>query len=182
MDPILSFNKRHASRTIPAIKTGDTVRVHQKITEGEKERVQIFEGLVIKISSGNGVSKTFTVRKTTNGIGVEKIFPFMLPAIEKLEIVKRGKTRRSKLYYIRDKQPKEARLKDMHISDEQKAALSYDKAAEEAEMKALEEKKQAEEAAKEAKKAETEKKEVAEEKTEKKEENKESADKKEEKK
>lgn len=143
MDPILTFNKQHEAHEIPKIKTGDTIRVHQKITEGEKQRIQMFEGLVIKISSGNGTGKTFTIRKITNGIAVEKIFPFLLPAIIKIELLKRGKTRRSKLYYIRDKQPKESRLKEIKLTDEQKAELSYDQAALDEAKKVEEEKKEA---------------------------------------
>jgi large subunit ribosomal protein L19 len=146
MDSLLSFNMKHQGHDIPAVKAGDTVRVHQRIKEGEKERVQIFEGLIIKISSGTGTGKTFTIRKTTNGVGVEKIFPFLLPSIEKIELVKRGKTRRSKLYYIRDKQPKEARLKEIPLSDEQKEGLSFDAAALKAEKEAAEKKAEAEKA------------------------------------
>lgn len=151
MDSLLNFNKKHQGHDIPAVKTGDTVRVHQRITEGEKERVQIFEGLIIKMSSGTGTGKTFTIRKTTNGVGVEKIFPFLLPSIEKIELVKRGKTRRSKLYYIRDKQPKEARLREIPLTDEEKANLSFDAAALKAEKEAAEKKAAEEKAKKEAK-------------------------------
>ncbi len=87
--------------SLPTLKSGLTVRVHQKIKEGDKQRVQIFEGLVIKISSGSGVSKTFTVRKVVDGVGVEKIFPVQSPNVSKIEVVRASKVRRAKLYYLR---------------------------------------------------------------------------------
>lgn len=157
MDIIQQFNTKQATREMPQFKTGDTVRVHQKIKEGEKERVQVFEGVIIKIKGGYGQNGSFTVRKTSKGIGVEKIYPFMMPAIEKIELVKRGKTRKSKLYYLRDKQPKEARLKEIKLTEEEKANLSFDmeevrKA--EAEKKKAEEEKAQKEAEKKAKKEE----------------------------
>lgn len=159
MDLIQQFNKEQATRPMPKFKTGDTVRVHQKITEGGKERVQAFEGVIIKIRGGYGQNGSFTVRKTSNGIGVEKVYPFMMPAIEKIELIKRGKTRKSKLYYLRDKQPKEARLKEVPLTKEEKEALSFDMApirkAEAEKKKAEEEKAKAEAEAKE--KAEAEK-------------------------
>jgi len=99
------------------LNPGMSIKVHQKIKEGEKERTQIFEGLVVKISSGNGVNKTFTVRKVVDGIGVEKIFPFYAPSIEKIELMKRGKVRRSKLYYMRERQGKSARLRDLPLGE-----------------------------------------------------------------
>jgi large subunit ribosomal protein L19 len=85
------------------LRSGYTVRVQQKIREGDKERLQAFEGLIIKISSGNGLSKTITVRKIVDGIGVEKIFPLGSPNIAKIDVVKKAKVRRAKLYYIRKK-------------------------------------------------------------------------------
>lgn len=100
-------------KDVPVIKPGHVVRVFQRIKEGDKERTQIFEGLVIKLSSGaRATDKTFTVRKLVEGVGVEKIFPIHSPLIEKIEIVKQGKVRRSKLYYMRDLQGKSARLQD----------------------------------------------------------------------
>lgn len=85
------------------LRSGYTVRVHQKIREGDKERLQAFEGVVIKIGSGPGVSKTFTVRKVVDGVGVEKIFPLLSPNIAKIDIVKKSRVRRAKLYYLRGK-------------------------------------------------------------------------------
>lgn len=104
-------------KQVPVLKAGYTVRVHQRITEGSKERVQIFEGLVIKVGSGSGINKTFTVRKIVDGVGVEKLFPFYAPSIEKIEIIKSGKVRRSKLYYMRDRTGKSARLRDQKVGE-----------------------------------------------------------------
>lgn len=97
---------------VPVLKPGYTVRVLQKIKEGEKVRTQVFEGLIIRLSSGSGVNKTFTVRKIVQGVGVEKMFPLHSPFIEKIDIVKKGKVRRAKLYYMRDLEGKSTRLRD----------------------------------------------------------------------
>jgi len=91
----------------PAFKVGDTVRVYYKIVEGEKERIQPFEGVVIRIK-GSGPNKTFTVRKESYGVGIERIFPYYSPNIEKIEVVKYGKVRRAKLYFLRKYKGKEA--------------------------------------------------------------------------
>ena len=91
----------------PNFKVGDTVRVHYRIVEGEKERVQPFEGIVIRIR-GSGMGKTFTVRKESYGVGIERTFPFYSPSIEKIELIKYGKVRRSKLYFLRKYKGKEA--------------------------------------------------------------------------
>jgi large subunit ribosomal protein L19 len=98
--------------TTPEVVPGAVVKVHQKIKEGDKERVQIFEGLVIAVNHGLGASKTFTVRKVVEGIGVEKIFPLHSPNIVKIDVIKVGKVRQSKLYYMRDISGKAARLKE----------------------------------------------------------------------
>ncbi len=90
-----------------AFKVGDTVKVHYKIVEGEKERIQPFEGVVIRIKGG-GIGKTFTVRKESYGVGIERTFPFYSPNIEKIELVKYGKVRRSRLYFLRKYKGKEA--------------------------------------------------------------------------
>ena len=96
---------------IPAFRPGDTVRVHVKIKEGDKYRIQIFEGVVIARKK-NGVSSTFTVRKVSSGYGIERIFPFHSPIIDKLEVVKSGKVRRVRLYYLRGRRGKATRLKE----------------------------------------------------------------------
>lgn len=93
-------------------RVGDTVRVHAKIKEGNRERVQVFEGTVLK-KQGGGVRETFTVRKTSNGVGVEKTWPLHTPTIEKIEVVRKGKVRRAKLNYLRDRVGKAAKVKEL---------------------------------------------------------------------
>lgn len=136
------------------IKAGDTVRVHQKIQDKGKTRIQVFEGLVLARKHGDEPGATFTVRRVSSGVGIEKIFPLYSPAIDKIEIIKRAKVRRAKLYYIRDKVAKEIRrqMRRMHLTSmatesEQEAAA---RAEAEAAKKAEEEAKVAEEAAKKA--------------------------------
>lgn len=107
---IAQFETKWIKKGIPHLESGHTVRVHQKIREGDKERIQIFEGLIIKVNSGSGVGKTVTVRKVVDGIGVEKIFPINSPNISKLEIVKKSKVRRAKLYYLRGKKGEHIKL------------------------------------------------------------------------
>jgi large subunit ribosomal protein L19 len=97
---------------MPEFRPGDTVRVHVKIKEGDKYRIQVFEGVIISLKH-NGISSTFTVRKVSSGYGVERIFPLHSPIIDKLEIVKSGKVRRARLYYLRGRRGKAARLKDV---------------------------------------------------------------------
>ncbi|RKZ30661.1 50S ribosomal protein L19, partial [bacterium] len=102
----------YTDKNIPEFKTGDTVKVHLSITEGEKTRVQVFQGIVISIH-GKGTNKMFTVRKIgAGGVGVERIFPVNSPSIEKIDIVRKGKVRRAKLYYLREKIGKAARVKE----------------------------------------------------------------------
>lgn len=104
-------------RNLPPFRVGDTVRVHYRITEGEKERIQVFQGVVIR-RSGGGLGRTFAVRKVSAGIGVERIFPTSSPNIDKLEVVSSGRVRRARLYYLRDLQGKKARLREIGRSDE----------------------------------------------------------------
>jgi large subunit ribosomal protein L19 len=96
---------------IPDFKAGDTVRVHVRVVEGGRERVQAFEGVVIA-RDGSGLRKTFTVRKVSFGVGVERVFPIHAPIIQRIEVVRRGDVRRSKLYYLRDRVGKAARIKE----------------------------------------------------------------------
>ena len=96
---------------IPEFRPGDTVRVHAKVVEGSRERIQIFEGLVIK-RRGAGISETYTVRKISNGVGVERTFPVHTPRVAKMEVVRKGRVRRAKLYYIRALSGKAARIKE----------------------------------------------------------------------
>jgi len=97
---------------IPAFRAGDTVKVYAKIVEGSRERVQLFEGVVIK-RRGGGISETFTVRKISYGVGVERTFPLHTPKIAKIEVMRRGKVRRAKLYYLRSLRGKAARIKEI---------------------------------------------------------------------
>lgn len=110
---ISSINVEERKKLV--FKAGDTVRVHQKITEGDKSRIQIFEGMIIARKHGNEAGGTFTVRKVVGGVGVERIFPLYSPAVDKIEVVRKSKTRRSKLYNIRDKAAKEIRRKMKNI-------------------------------------------------------------------
>jgi large subunit ribosomal protein L19 len=96
---------------IPGFRPGDTLRVHVKVTEGSRSRIQVFQGVVIR-RQGGGVRETFTVRKISYGVGVERTFPVHTPAIDKIEVVTRGKVRRAKLYYLRDLRGKAARIKE----------------------------------------------------------------------
>lgn len=105
------FLKSYLKANIPDVKPGDTVAVHQKIKEGAKERIQVFEGLVLARKHGKGISSTITIRKVVAGVGVEKVFPLHSPLISKIEIKKRGKVRRAKLYYLRTAKGKKAKLK-----------------------------------------------------------------------
>ena len=98
-------------REVAEFKTGDTVRVHAKVKEGNRERIQVFEGTVIKRQNG-GARETFTVRRQASGVGVEKTWPVHSPIIEKIEVVRRGKVRRAKLYYLRDRVGKAAKVKE----------------------------------------------------------------------
>jgi large subunit ribosomal protein L19 len=109
---IREIEERYLPKDIPQFRPGDTVRVHLKVKEGEKERTQIFEGLVIRVR-GSGLGKTFTVRKVSYGVGMERIFPIACPSIQKIEIVKRGIVRRAKLYYIRNLKGKSARIREL---------------------------------------------------------------------
>jgi len=113
MNKLDQFNKAQERKDLPEIRTGYTIRVHQKIKEGDKQRIQIFEGLVIARKHGRGINSTITVRKVSGGFGVERIYPVHSPSIEKIEVVRKHKVRQSKLYYIRKKSAKEARLKEI---------------------------------------------------------------------
>jgi len=108
---IEQFNLSQQKTDLSDIRPGDTVLVHQKIKEGAKERIQIFEGVVIARKHGKGTSTTITVRKVVEGIGVERIFPIHSPAISKIEVSKHGKVRRAKLYYLRTTKGKKAKIK-----------------------------------------------------------------------
>ncbi|MFH1243291.1 MAG: 50S ribosomal protein L19 [Pseudomonadota bacterium] len=114
MNVIETLENEQMRTDIPHFGPGDTVRVHARITEGQKERVQVFQGVVIRKRKGN-TSATFTVRKVSYGIGVERIFPLHSPVIDKIEIVSKGRVRRSRLYYLRKLRGKAARIKEIRI-------------------------------------------------------------------
>jgi large subunit ribosomal protein L19 len=107
---------------LPAFRPGDTVKVHVRVVEGTRERVQVFQGVVIA-RSGGGIRETFTVRKISFGVGVERTFPVHSPSIARLELVQRGRVRRAKLYYLRDLRGKKARIRERRIDDVKLAAM-----------------------------------------------------------
>ena len=109
---IAEITKEQLRTDIPEFRAGDTVRLHVRITEGSRERIQLYEGVVIK-RRGGGISETFTVRKISYGVGVERTFPVHTPKIEKIDVVRRGKVRRAKLYYLRSLRGRAARIKEL---------------------------------------------------------------------
>ena len=111
MDLIKAFTQEQLKSEVPELNIGDTVKVHNKIKEGTRERIQMFEGTIIA-KHGGGVSETFTVRRVSYGVGVEKTFPVHSPNVEKVDILRRGKIRRAKLYYLRDRVGKSAKVKE----------------------------------------------------------------------
>ncbi|MDR0979360.1 MAG: 50S ribosomal protein L19, partial [Lachnospiraceae bacterium] len=111
MDVIKSIEHEQMKNKIPTLKVGDTVSVHVRVKEGNRERIQVFEGTIIKIQGG-GVNKTFTVRKISYGVGVEKTFLIHSPTVEKVEVIRVGKARRAKLFYLRDRLGKSAKTKE----------------------------------------------------------------------
>jgi large subunit ribosomal protein L19 len=121
MNLVQSIEAEQIKSELPAFQVGDTVRVSFKIVEGKTERVQAYEGLVIAIKNA-GISRTFTVRKNSYGIGVERVFPINSPRVEKVDVIRRGKVRRAKLYYIRTKIGKKAKVKELIVSKKEEAA------------------------------------------------------------
>lgn len=115
-DKIKLFDKKD-SKAVPELKTGMKVRVWQKVKEADKERLQAFEGVVIAVKHGHGKSGAFTVRKISGGIGVERVFPFHAPTIDKIEILSQAKVRRAKLYYLRGRIGKKARMKQVELAE-----------------------------------------------------------------
>ena len=111
MDLIKELNKETLANEKPQVKIGDTIRVHVKVKEGSRERIQVFEGTVIAKKHG-GIEETITVRRISYGVGVEKVFPVYSPSIDHIEVVRSGKVRRAKLYYLRDRVGKGAKLKE----------------------------------------------------------------------
>ncbi|MFY9178093.1 MAG: 50S ribosomal protein L19 [Caldicoprobacterales bacterium] len=111
MDVIRAIEKEQMKKDIPQFNVGDTVRVYVKVVEGSRERLQAFEGVVIQ-KRGGGIRETFTVRRLSYGIGVERVFPIHSPKIDRIEVVRRGKVRRAKLFYLRDRVGKAAKVKE----------------------------------------------------------------------
>ena len=111
MDLIKELNKAELEKELPAVQVGDTVRVHVKVKEGSRERIQVFEGTVIAKKHG-GIEETITVRRISYGVGVEKVFPVHSPSISTIEVVRSGKVRRAKLYYLRGRVGKGAKIKE----------------------------------------------------------------------
>ncbi|MDE6005799.1 MAG: 50S ribosomal protein L19 [Oscillospiraceae bacterium] len=111
MDALKLISDASLKENVPVIEIGDTVKVHVKIQEGEKSRIQVFEGTVIAKKHG-GINETFTVRRVAHGCGIERVFPLHSPAVDKIELVRHGKVRRAKLYYLRDRVGKAAKLKE----------------------------------------------------------------------
>ena len=161
MDIIKSIEHEQLKSKIPDIKIGDTVRVHQRVKEGNRERIQVFEGIVIKKQNG-GLNETFTVRRISYGVGVEKTFLIHSPLVEKVELVRVGKVRRAKLYYLRDRIGKAAKTKENVGANLKREQIIVKEEAEKA--REIEEEKKAEKAA-EAKAEETKPVEATETKT-----------------
>ncbi|MBE6848397.1 MAG: 50S ribosomal protein L19 [Ruminococcus sp.] len=112
MDALKMISESSMKQEVPEIAIGDTVKVHVRIKEGDKSRIQIFEGTVIAIKHG-GISRTFTVRRVAHGCGIERVFPLHSPSVAKVELVRHGKVRRAKLYYLRDRVGKAAKVKEL---------------------------------------------------------------------
>ena len=110
MDVLKAVTQEYIKTDVPAFNVGDTVKVHVKIKEGNRERIQIFEGFVLKRQNG-GIGETFTVRRIASGVGVEKTFPIHSPLVEKIEVVRHGKVRRARLHYMRERTGKSAKIK-----------------------------------------------------------------------
>lgn len=114
---MIEFNKSQRTSQVPQLRTGDVVKVYRKIVEGEKERIQMFQGMIIAIKGGQSSSQTITVRKVSNGVGVEIVLPLHSPMIDRIEVIKRALTKKSKLYYIKDKTAKSLKLRYKDISE-----------------------------------------------------------------
>jgi len=111
---IEAIEREQLKQDLPDFRVGDTVRVHVKVVEGSNERIQIFEGVVLR-RMGSGINEMFTVRKVTQGVGVERTFPLHSPRVAKIDVVRRGKVRRARLYYLRERSGKAARIKDQRF-------------------------------------------------------------------
>ncbi len=115
MDVIQSIEAEGLKQEVPEFRSGDRVRVHVRVVEGEKSRTQVFEGDVIARKGGEGLKATFTVRKTSGGIGVERVFPLHSPNVQKIDVVRHGRVRRAKLFYLRALRGKKARIRERRV-------------------------------------------------------------------
>ncbi len=120
-EKVVQFNKSLQIKKFPPLRVGDIVRVHKHIKEGDRERIQVFKGLIIAIKGKQSSSPTITIRRESQGIGVEATFPIHLPSIEKIDLLRRSKVRRAKLYYMRDRTGKAAKMKVRDLSEDEKA-------------------------------------------------------------
>jgi large subunit ribosomal protein L19 len=111
MDLVKLIEQKELKSEVPEFRVGDSVKVHVRVSEGEKDRIQVFQGMIIAMKGG-GTGSTFTVRKISDGVGVERIFPLHSPIISRIEVVRRGRVRRAKLYYLRDRKGKAARIEE----------------------------------------------------------------------
>ncbi len=137
MNRLERIRRSLTKKTPPKFEIGDTVRVHVKVVEGEKERIQVYEGLVISRKGGHN-SETFTVRKVSYGVGVERIFPVHSPIVSRVDVVRQGKVRRAKLYYLREKKGKMAKVGEREFSPDLKAQGDSARKAKPVEAKAAE--------------------------------------------
>ncbi len=113
---MLSVEQEQLRNDLPTLRVGDTVRVHQRIVEGSRERVQVFQGVIMRLRGGNGISGNFTVRRiASHGVGVERTFLLNSPRLDKIEVLRHGRVRRAQLYYLRDRRGKAARLREERI-------------------------------------------------------------------
>lgn len=121
---VINFNKsQQTSNKIPLLRVGDIVRVHKRIQEGDKERIQVFKGLIIAVKGKQSSSPTITVRRESGGVGVEATFPIYLPTIEKIDLLRHSKVRRSKLYYMRERSGRAAKMKAQDLTAKEESAL-----------------------------------------------------------
>jgi len=132
MNPVDLVEKSLLRADLPEFRPGDTVRVHVRVAEAGRERIQVFQGVVIR-RQGGGLRETFTVRKVSFGVGVERTFPLHSPSISKLEVVSRGHVRRAKLYYLRERKGKKARIRERRLTEEEILAVARGQEAEEPE-------------------------------------------------
>lgn len=139
---VVEFNKSQPTKKMPALKAGDMVQVHKRIKEGEKERVQVFKGMVIAIKGGQSSSPMVTVRRESQGVGVEITFPLYLPTIEKIDLLRHSKVRRAKLYYMRERSGKAAKMKVKELTAKEKALINEINEQHKAKAKKAQEKKE----------------------------------------